>query len=753
MATPSQLVMAQAATENSESSPDSLVMAWATDSETGAPVYILALDKSRATSKCRCICPSCSLPLTAVNVGKIKYQRRPHFRHPKGAAKSECMFLSARLAALHLLQRSGYLQLPSRKIPGTATGLSGQVYEAWVERPAEKVYFTKFDFKDHATALLTLADGRELRVHLIGTGASTGEMSVGGNGPGIVPTIILKIDDPALAGMSPDELLSRVTLLPDSSCWLSHWDDADLQRSAQQAAILEADKYIDWLDEGSALLELDPEMRRESLLHYEVKKIISQASVIRTPGLNVSESQKARNGATVRRTLNSPDKDVKYWDVQLERSLGIITPDVFATVAPEDGGSLLIEVTVSNRITPERLQRIIQCNLPTMEIDLSATGGHITRTELADWTLHGLTLKKWLHHPELIVQQQRLSDQVAIEVRKLDESERPISSAKSHYDGLSLDRILSDYLEVSRCLAELDADMNIGPELSSATSATREELRTLSMVLVDRGYLEAIDDELACIGYQGIVPRILAIKNGGGVGYRVSNRMALMNAFKQIGGAGRKYIAYYLMAQRVYGRNDPPSPAWFTEWVDYVRSRIASSDLDYMRTGKFDRLIGLLFPELLRGLATGFGVLPEPAQKTDIRGKFNPEDVLAVKRMYHQGAYRHYAPVVDFDQILRDAQHIRNQDDFATLYRQWSDRYLLRNEIHPIATLLRASGYHGAMSAWHDYNHALQGKPESKVANRYQDPMPPIRPSNSPPTPSGPSYADLKGRVKPRSPI
>lgn len=59
------------------------------------------------------------------------------FRHPAGAAKDECLILSARVAALEMLQREGNLRLPMRRVKGCIQGLSGQYHDAWAVAPAE----------------------------------------------------------------------------------------------------------------------------------------------------------------------------------------------------------------------------------------------------------------------------------------------------------------------------------------------------------------------------------------------------------------------------------------------------------------------------------------------------------------------------------------------------------------------------------------------------------------------------------------
>ena len=75
-----------------------LVMAWARDRESGEPRYIGELKKEQTGQRCGCECYSCGLALEAVNAGKTEFKLRPHFRHPEGTPKQDCMvFVGARL--------------------------------------------------------------------------------------------------------------------------------------------------------------------------------------------------------------------------------------------------------------------------------------------------------------------------------------------------------------------------------------------------------------------------------------------------------------------------------------------------------------------------------------------------------------------------------------------------------------------------------------------------------------------------------
>src|SRR5450759_2566569 len=92
-----ELAMGSKQLEQLPSSSD-LVMAWAVDQDTGQPRYILQLDAAHRGKKSNCKCPSCDLPLVAVNAAKIVFQKRPHFRHPEGAAREHCLIVAARKA-------------------------------------------------------------------------------------------------------------------------------------------------------------------------------------------------------------------------------------------------------------------------------------------------------------------------------------------------------------------------------------------------------------------------------------------------------------------------------------------------------------------------------------------------------------------------------------------------------------------------------------------------------------------------------
>lgn len=380
-----------------------LVMAWARDKTTGALRYILELGRDQRGTKSGCECISCGLPLTAINAAKATFQRRPHFRHPVGAAKESCLVLTAREAIRQTFQPGDFLTLPRRQRSAHVEGFSGEFYEAWVERVRERVKISSVEFRDGLRAMLVLDDGRQLEVQLVGS-ADISKVAL----TGITAHILIATDDPSIASMPPYEIRRRLIPLLEEATWCSHWQDSLMDAEARAAALVAAEDALDWDSDGG---ELTVDQRRETLLHREVKAILERARRLRLPGWIVFDDRMG-----VKQSTTTPASTAILKGVTLERRLGRIIPDVVAQL--HTGGDLLVEVTVTNHVTEERLARIREVNLPTLEIDISRMGGRITRAQLALLVTEELAGKVWLHHPEMEQQRMTLTNQVTEELRK-----------------------------------------------------------------------------------------------------------------------------------------------------------------------------------------------------------------------------------------------------------------------------------------------------------------------------------------------
>lgn len=713
------------------------LLAWARDTLTGAPVYVFELGKERAAGKCGCECPSCESPLIAVNAAKVTFRRRPHFRHVSGAESSECLFLAARLAAMHLLQLQGVFMLPRRTMSGRVVGLSGMEHKAWVEMPPERVRISHFDFSDRIAAILTLEDGRKLRVQLTGSTSTPADSD-----SLVIPTILLELNDTALASMSPDELRSRLTLVPENLCWISHWNDSQMKGQAEQAAADLADSLMDLTPVESSTLEgVDPAFRRETLLHLEVKKILAESKEIMVPTLQVRVSGMAASGEKVERLWERQSELVPITDVQLEQKFGRVIPDVIARVPPNHCDLLMIEVTVTNHIDDERLFRIRESNYPVLEIDLSLSGGLISREDLKTLVVYGLETKHWLHHPMLAEQEKILDMEVTSRLNEIDQNEFKRQEYLKCVLATPIEDIAHKYLNCVASLADFDREDMVNDERRQEIENAKDALSEVARKLEIHGYPEAANENLTD-GRQGIVSRILSIKANKGIGYRLDSAMAVMNAIRQSSARNSSNHTLYLIAEKVYRSGESANiPEWYGAWVTEIKASIGRGEVTYIRDGKFDRLLSLLFPEMAAGLTHGYGTALFNKRNPGLRKKNQPEptDAMSVRR---------YTASVDFDLVLREAEEIRRDLSYSKWFRIWNDRYNLNRELGPIAEALYMAGYTDARRAWQSW-YSGDDESASRPFNRYADP-PRFYQSGKVKPSTVNLYALAKGRDKPR---
>ncbi|MCD0495543.1 hypothetical protein LP085_01640 [Achromobacter sp. MY14] len=291
---------------------------------------------------------------------------------------------------LEMLSEADTLRLPLREREGSVQGLSGKYHKAWATAPSHTASIARFDFRDSARATLTLDDGRTLDVLLVGSVEATSLATVY---ECLTPTIAIIVEDPAIASMSPEDLRRRLTIDIERAIWCAHWDDRHLAQLAEQAAVAKASDVLDW---GAA--------DRESLLHVVAKRILEEERQIRLPDLVATAHSVLPNGDRLVSSARLPGTIVELGDVQLEMPIGQTRPDVVAQMygpPPWNTGTLLIEITVTNAIAEERLERIRRNNLPALEIDVRQFGGEVTRSEYAQLIVDEVAGKRWLHHPEL----------------------------------------------------------------------------------------------------------------------------------------------------------------------------------------------------------------------------------------------------------------------------------------------------------------------------------------------------------------
>ena len=627
---------------------------WAHDVNTGEPRYIHDSEVVECTASC--VCPSCELPLTPVMAGHpLRVKPTAHFRHPGGSHKDSCSLVAARLAATRHLSELGVLVLPRRRMSRTAVGFSGQGYDVWVEQPEERVSIISATMHDRATALLTLDDGRQLLVDLTGLR----EPGADGSGRAIVT---LSLSDPSLAMMDPSDIRARLRILPDLH-WCSHWNDSRLATEGDAAAANAAKDALDcWdaADEVDFLQHLPqdidpslvPRMRRETVLHREVKAILEDASSIATPALEVMATRDPPDefsgewaAATVRKLWMSGKRQLDLGSVRLEKRLTNIVPDVIADLKPDRapgwGGTMtwvegdfeedredsypftwaptvLVEVTVTHGIDEEKLRRIRHLDLPTLEIDIGILGGTLTRENLRDLVVNQLAGKRWVHHPIFRAKRRVLElelDEHPVTLRyqeRLTELRRPTYLAQpiAHWSAQYIAAITS-FHDANVMIKRNSRQRSVRfseTELLGSDSVCWQQMAEASEALAAHGLPGALDNLM--VEESGLVARILSIQHNRGVGYDLNTGYQVLNAIMQSGPENRRWNTIYTMAVKAYGleaRFTTAQAARYAEWRQTIIDGVARPDASYLRPVTYDKLLSALFPEMARGIATGYG--------------------------------------------------------------------------------------------------------------------------------------------------
>lgn len=592
--------------EGVASIPPGELLAWAKDIETGQPRYIHELKRAQTGANCGCICPACKEPLLAINAGRTEFIIRPHFRHPSGTHRDSCSILVARAAALATFKRLGYIDLPARRVPGTVTGLSGAQYSAVAELPHRRSHISAFSFVDMAKAILTLDDGRELLVEIIGRAQVTSdEPSAVGHA-----RLQIVVNDPAVAALSPYEIAARLQLV-GSDAWCQHWEDVDLRHRATTLATESAIEHLDWLAQGLECGDVTPADLRATLLHNKAQEILAAAGHIILPALDVVIERRSEAGLLFRRNKSIPESRVMVLSAQPEVSVGDRRPDVVAKTLPHEFfpfEKLLIEVTVSNIITPERIASIALLGIPAIEVDLSQLSGRLTESQFRSLLVDQTEGKRWIFHPQGAAFAIAASDELDREIEVTDararKANQPIADLATQYL-----KAFRDWLEIR----EIDRDR---------ANNVEDDLRVLGGILAARGYPHA-STELRYLTRTRLLSRLMSIQNDTSVGYAgLRTSWQVINAILQDGGPEgvsgiyqpRQWHTVYLMAIRVYAPTlNAHQATRVSLWRDEVAKDLAAGGTQYRRPKHLDALLALLFPEL-----AGFLKRPLPTPMTKV---------------------------------------------------------------------------------------------------------------------------------------
>lgn len=631
---------------------------WAHDAANGAVRYIH--DGEVVTKACSCVCPACHLPLTPVMAGKPDARPTAHFRHPAGAQKDTCTAAAASLAATKYLFELGYIDLPSRRVSGSTQGFSGEHYTVWMESPAERRSIKQLNLVDRTTAQLTLDDGRTLLVDLTGNAPTD-------DSPSGQALVTVALSSPELSSLSIEELRAKLRILPEIH-WCRHWEDSARRIEAVSQARTKASEALDgWgaEDEADFLAhvpgDLDEavrqQLRRETLLHRESKAILARSKSILVPALHASvtrhppeELQRYEfSEAGVTYTwVTSPTK-LELSAVLLERKLGLIVPDVVATldsslrtgsgmryasvsadgyVEDEEEAEriphswprlLLVEITVTHGIDALKLRRIQALNEPVLEIDLSGLAGRISTKTLEDLLINQSLGKRWVHHPLVESRTRWLNGLLDVHPVVIDHVEQRKALRRSMW----LERPSSYWVEMyrqavmgfhrknamirkERRRATLDKP---APNELNQYSEEWSEILDMAEALEAHGLAGAADREM--LSEPGLVLRLLSLEFNTGIGYEVDSGYRVLDAIMQASERNRRWDVLYAMAVKAYELDRHFSVAQrkkYEDWRQRTLLGVKQGNPNYLRSRKYDQVLSEVFPKLKMRIVGGYGL-------------------------------------------------------------------------------------------------------------------------------------------------
>lgn len=136
----------------------------------------------------------------------------------------------------------------------------------------------------------------------------------------------------------------------------------------------------------------------ESALHAAAKQLLADSKGMTVPGIRVAVAVELPDGRRATGEANRPELRLDFDGVELEKTLGTIRPDVYASWGSE---ALCVEIAVTHFVDAEKRDAIGNLDLPTIEIDLADTERQKWSWEdLRDAVIDGTAKKTWIHLPD-----------------------------------------------------------------------------------------------------------------------------------------------------------------------------------------------------------------------------------------------------------------------------------------------------------------------------------------------------------------
>jgi hypothetical protein len=269
-----------------------------------------------------------------------------------------------------------------------------------------------------------------------------------------------------------------------------------------------------------------------------------------------------------------------------------------------------------------------------------------------------------------------------------------------------INEITNEYIELITKLAEFDKLDSLSENIIASIETTKRSLASVCEKLKIKGYPEASDINLTS-GRQRIIPRILSIKLGIGVGYKLNSTMEVMNAIKQSSSKNCSNHTIYMIAEKVFRRDqNVVNPDWYTNWVNDVKASIRAGESTYVHNHKLDKILSILFPEMKEVLAKEYIHKSAVDSKVEI---YNPSINLdrakvieKFKDDYPSSYYKLLKLRINFRLLLGELNIIKNGEDYGKYFYKLSRKYF-GADFSDIVKLMHAAGFNDAISQWDEY--------------------------------------------------
>jgi hypothetical protein len=320
---------------------------------------------------------------------------------------------------------------------------------------------------------------------------------------------------------------------------------------------------------------------------------------------------------------------------------------------------------------------VSRANLLTLEIDLSEAYGRISRSELTKLVIDGLAGKRWLHHPDRIRRQEELraAAVAASEAKAKDLEEAPRVEREA---------------AASRASREPASQRPAAVEPPLDLPSHEEDRVRCGIKLKTRQSGWAPSEDL--------LDGLLSLRHGTGVGQH-KGLTAGQVAHKLRCTIDTHLHCLVLIALNAFGADYGEADRTVVdEWAATTREKVRAKEPMWLPPTGALSLLKELFPELSTAVDKMIAFIRKPQLGIKWTSGEPPasrqQKAEAMRRnLYEDGAFRHYAPRIDYDRVMAEARSARaRQESPAALLAKWNKQYALGDDLRPIINFLREAG-------------------------------------------------------------